>query len=292
MLYSDLIDELNCGVIEKENIFEKKGVLTAKLKYGSYLMNFDVKTKRDIETFRKPVGNYILINKISLNIITEQRVNYYANVLCEAMHNLKKDNEKPDKVLIVGLGNEDIQCDSLGVCVCEKISQIKPQFNNLYVYSTNVFGKTGIESYDIVESIVKNKKIDLVIIIDSLCAGAKERLNTSIQLTNAGISPGSGVNNTRRIINSKNLKCDVVAIGVPLMIYSSSFIFSSLKLENSELNKLREFKLKDSFYRKILMALNDGDELIVASSNIKEIVGVFADIIFKGILKYLIAISV
>lgn len=288
-MYSDLIDELNCGLIEKENVFKKSGVVTRCLKYSSYLMNFNVKTKFDIETFRKPIGNYVLINKIDLNSVNDLRINYYANVLAEAINNLSKFREKPDKILVVGLGNDDIQCDSLGVCVCEKISQIKPRFNNLFVYSTNVFGKTGIESYEIIESIVKNKKIDLVIVIDSLCAGAKERLNASIQLTNAGISPGSGVNNTRRVINSKNLKCDVLAIGVPLMIYSSSFIYSSLKLEDSDFGKLKEFKSQNNIYRKILKALEDNDgELIVASSNIKEVVNVFSEIIFKAILKHLI----
>ena len=288
MICSDLIDELNCGEIEKQKLLKKNCTVNKKLKYSSYYLEFNVKTQKDVEDFGKPLGDYFLINKIKTSDFNENKVNYYAKVLCGALINMLKKNITDTKVLVVGLGNDEIQCDSLGVRVCDKLSRVKERFEGFYVYETNVFGKTGIESYEIVEAIVKKKKIDIVIVIDSLCAGAEERLNASIQLTNAGISPGSGVMNSRKIICKKNLNCEVFAIGVPLMIYSSSFIYSALKSQNIDYDELTEKQTKNNIYGRLIRVLQQNNSLIVAASNIRVIVEIYSDIIFKAILKFLL----
>ena len=158
MIYSDLIDELNCGDIEKQGLFQKNCVINEKIKYSAYYLEFNVKTEKDVQNFGKPSGKYFLINKIKVNNFNENKVNYFSNVLCEALFNLLKNMLLPQKILVVGLGNEDIQCDSLGVRVCDKLSRVKERFEGLFVYETNVFGKTGIESFEIVEAIVKKSK--------------------------------------------------------------------------------------------------------------------------------------
>ena len=83
-------------------------------------------------------------------------------------------------------------------------------------------GNTGIESIAIIKSIVKDINPTKIIIIDSLKASNKERLIKTIQITNSGINPGSGINNSRGEISKKTIGCDVVAIGIPTVVDMST----------------------------------------------------------------------
>ena len=97
--------------------------------------------------------------------------------------------------------------------------------------------------------------------------------------------------NNRQIINKNNLKCEVLAIGVPLMIYANSFIYSALKKENIDYNELLKDKINNKNISKLIKVLDSQQSnLIVASTNIKEIVELYSDIIYKSIIKFLIKI--
>lgn len=135
-----------------------------------------------------------------------------------------------EKILVVGLGNTEITSDSVGPITAKKIlatRHITGQFaetiglknlKSVAVISPNVLGKTGIEVSELVLGAVNTVKPDAVIVIDALCSKSLNRLFSCIQLTDIGISPGSGVKNSRKELSKNTLGVPVVAIGVPTVV--------------------------------------------------------------------------
>lgn len=145
----------------------------------------------------------------------------------KAMKMLLNESEN---VLVVGLGNREITADSVGPKTAEKIlatRHIKGEFakkigltglKSVAVLVPNVLGNTGIEVQEILKGILRETKVDTIIVIDALCAKNTDRIFKTIQLTDSGIAPGSGVKNKRKEISKKKLGVKVIAIGVPTVI--------------------------------------------------------------------------
>ncbi len=133
-------------------------------------------------------------------------------------------------VLVTGLGNREITPDALGPATVLRViatrhinrelaKQINLKgLNPVAAIAPGVLGKTGIEAAEIIASVSKKIKPKAVIVIDALCAGCIERLGTTVQLSTAGITPGSGVKNSRSEISYNTLKVPVISIGVPTVI--------------------------------------------------------------------------
>lgn len=132
------------------------------------------------------------------------------------------------KCLIIGLGNINVTPDSLGPMVCDNVIITRHMFvtnqdvsdgiTEVSALAPGVMGTTGIETYDIVDAVLKRIAIDYVIVIDALAARVTERVNKTIQVTNAGITPGSGVGNSRKELSIKTIGKPVIAIGVPTVV--------------------------------------------------------------------------
>ena len=101
---------------------------------------------------------------------------------------------------------------------------VKEGMRKVSAISPGVMGTTGIETIDIVSSIVNSIKPKFIIVIDSLCASSVERLNRTIQITDSGIHPGSGVGNHRKEISKDTLNIPVIAIGVPTVVDASTIV--------------------------------------------------------------------
>lgn len=129
-----------------------------------------------------------------------------------------------DKVMAVGLGNPDLTADALGDRVFKRLAVNRHLNSERYLcaLTPNVLGMTGIESYDIISSVVERIKPDAVIAIDSLTAAAASRIASAFQVTDSGITPGSGVENHRQRLDSDSLGVRVISVGVPLVVYSST----------------------------------------------------------------------
>lgn len=145
---------------------------------------------------------------------------------------------KPKSVLVVGLGNPKLTADKFGVQVVNNILTTRHAFlsgmeqKNMCAVSklsTNVFGMTGLESYDIVKGVVDNIKPELVIIIDTLVASTQKRLCTNIQIANVGVVPGSGVENTRKELSKTTLGVNVITVGVPFVLFASDLVEQEMK---------------------------------------------------------------
>lgn len=179
----------------------------------------------------KPVGEYVTIQVpeiVNETDIFDGRLNTIAGVLRSLLPS------DVCSVLVAGLGNLDITADALGPkangyvlstrhLIENDNASMFGDFFNVAGISTGVLAHTGIESAEIVKGIVSEIKPSCVIAIDALAASSPERLGTTIQLSNTGISPGSGVGNHRYEISRKTLGIPVISIGIPTVVSSALF---------------------------------------------------------------------
>ncbi|GAB7386594.1 GPR endopeptidase [Bacillaceae bacterium] len=130
------------------------------------------------------------------------------------------------KALVVGLGNWNVTPDALGPLVVENLvvtrhlfelmpEQVGEGYREVSALSPGVLGITGIETSEIVFGVVERTKPDFVIAVDALASRSVERVNTTIQISDTGINPGSGVGNKRKALTKETLGIPVIAIGVP-----------------------------------------------------------------------------
>ena len=171
----------------------------------------------------RPKGTYLTIEADDIAGGDEEYAKEVISTLAGYIFKLLKrmnKNVKPEKVLVIGLGNRNITSDSLGPEVvdniCIKISE--GDETGVCTLSPGVMAQTGMETGEIVEGIVKKIHPDALVVIDALAAKSSERLNRTIQISNTGIAPGSGVGNHRNEITEKTMGIPVIAIGVPTVI--------------------------------------------------------------------------
>ena len=134
-------------------------------------------------------------------------------------------------ILVVGLGNRHISSDSFGVKTASGVIATRGLMNlkrEVSVVTPSVFGLTGIESAEMVKSIVKTVCPDVVVAIDTLCAIEHKNLVTNFQLSNGGFVPGAGVGNNRMEINENSVGVPVITIGVPFVVYAKSFVVDAI----------------------------------------------------------------
>lgn len=144
-----------------------------------------------------------------------------------------------DKCLIIGLGNANSTPDSLGPKVVDSVIVTKHLFDldgvevldgyrNVSCIKPSVLALTGIETKDIISGVISKSKPDFVIIIDALASSSISRVNKTIQITDAGIFPGSGVGNSRGELSSKTLGVPVIAIGVPTVVDAVTIVSDTI----------------------------------------------------------------
>lgn len=182
-----------------------------------------VVNEKSAEKIGKNAGRYITYDSFVVNEFREHEFIRLEEQLCNGI----KEFVDGDSVLVVGLGNAMLSADALGVKTCEKINVTRgfcDEIRQTSAISPGVMGNTGIESFEVVYGVVNHVKPDCVIVVDSLCAGASSRLLSSFQISDSGITPGSGVGNNRARIDKSTLGCKVVSIGVPTVVYASTLV--------------------------------------------------------------------
>ena len=194
-----------------------------------------VETKEAEQIIGKPMGKYITLES---ETFLEEDDSYYED-MSEALHFVLRDFIKEeDRVLIVGLGNDKVTPDALGPLVVENIfitrhlkqyDLIKEDTIEMSGLVPGVMAQTGMEAVEIVRGVVKEAKPTKVVVIDALCARNSSRLNKTIQISNTGISPGSGVRNHRKAMNEETIGVPVIAIGVPTVISVPSIVRDSME---------------------------------------------------------------
>ena len=150
--------------------------------------------------------------------------------------------KEKDSVLVIGLGNDKITPDSLGPLTIDNILVTKYLFNigdvekgyqNVCTFKPSVTGSTGIETIKMLKTLAKVSEAKCLIIIDALAASSIDRVNKTIQITDTGIHPGSGVNNNRGEVSKKTLNIPVIAIGIPTIVDAKTIVIDTFtKLTN------------------------------------------------------------
>lgn len=170
---------------------------------------------------RRPQGRYTTLETTSVVSGCEEEFPRVSDALASCLREYCKGC---DKILAVGLGNPDLTADALGDRVFKRLNvtrHLNPR-KYLCALTPNVLGMTGIESFDIIAAVTERIMPDAVVVIDSLTAAAPSRIASAFQVTDSGITPGSGVENHRRRLDRNSLGVNVVSVGVPLVVYSST----------------------------------------------------------------------
>lgn len=212
-----------------------------------------IENEHGVQEMGRPQGTYITIDAPEIrnnNYLVHQEI---IKILADKLINLMKLPENAS-ILLVGLGNWNATPDALGPQVIDKSLVTRHLFNytpeelqgklrKVSAIAPGVLGITGIETAEIIRGIVEHVKPDLVIAIDALAAGSLDRIGTSIQISDTGISPGSGVGNRRTGINEETLGCRVIAIGLPTVVNAAIIAHNCLDA------LLDELKTSPSLYR-------------------------------------------
>ncbi len=206
---------------------EIKGIENEVKKYKRMTISrLEVKTNDAQFHLQKPKGTYITIELPSLTDDfkeTDERLKIIAENIISLL---------PEKglILVAGIGNLDITADALGPKSSSKILATRhisgeiarsiglDKLRPVAVLTPGVLGQTGIETSELISSVVKKIKPSAVVVIDALASRKLERLGCTMQISNTGISPGAGVGNNRMKLNEETLGVPVIAIGVPTVV--------------------------------------------------------------------------
>ncbi len=199
-----------------------------------------IKDEKGAQAMGKPIGTYITIEAPEINQSDED---YHKPASEEIAKNLRKlaGDLKEDEVLVVGLGNREVTPDALGPQVVDNLFvtrhlireygnefKEKNRLGTVSAISPGVMAQTGMETVEIIKGIIKETKPKLLIVIDALAARNMDRLNSTIQLTDTGISPGSGIGNNRKALNEESLGTRVIALGVPTVVDAATIVSDTL----------------------------------------------------------------
>ncbi len=231
------------GVVLEEDYDEEREIKITTVK---------IETENGAKTMGKPVGTYITMEAPNMAVPDE---GYHEEISAELLKHMKQfvNLEKEDySVLVVGLGNRKVTPDALGPYVVDNLNITRHIVKEYGKYAMGedtahlisaivpgVMGQTGMETVEIIRGIVTETKPDLIIAIDALAARSSRRLNSTIQIADTGINPGSGVGNHRTAITQETVGAPVIAIGVPTVVDAATIVNDTMEnliraLETSE----------------------------------------------------------
>ncbi len=268
-------------IYREENNIEVKGVSVDVVEENNYtITTVEVLDKNGSEQIGKPIGKYITVDVPKLKNTDEDLKDEISIILAKQIKSLT-EVYSPMKILIIGLGNWNVSPDALGPKVVDRVlvtRQFFLNFNkefdetmaNVAAMSPGVMGVTGIETQDIVMGIVDKIKPDLLIAIDALASRKMSRINTTIQLSNVGISPGSGVGNKRSALNKESLGIPVIAIGIPTVVNAATMINDTMDLI---INSMKETADQGGEFYSLLDKLSNEDRYALIEEMLNPFMG-------------------
>ena len=233
MMYTDLAVEIQeeCsgrqgeipGVVLEQYKEDGKGIRVTKIQ---------IQTADGAKRMGRPIGNYMTLESADKEHSDEHSDKNLSgtklpdtNLLASYINELLPSSA--NSFLIVGLGNANMTADALGPLTIEKMAQSgMASYTSMIV--PGVFAQTGMESCEIIQGIVQQTSPDCIITIDALAARSAFRLGTTVQLTDTGIRPGSGVGNARKGITKENMKIPVIAIGIPTVVSAAAIVSDAM----------------------------------------------------------------
>lgn len=226
------------------------GVKAAKSKLEGYpLTRVDILDQRGEEALGKPRGSYLTID---LTTFWQRKADFFERAVRAVGGQLKELLPAEGPALVIGLGNAAMTPDAVGplavdsVLVTRHLISAMPRqfagFRPVAVFRTGVLGTTGVESAEAVRGLVAEVRPALVIAIDALASRRVGRVCCTVQLSDTGIIPGSGVGNHRAALNRETLGVPVLAVGVPTVVDAATL--AADLLEESGIAEFDEKRLR------------------------------------------------
>lgn len=219
---------------------EMRGVIVNTYSAASdtvQVTHVQITTKNGAKSMGKPIGTYITLEADNLTEPDEDYHREVSKVIAKQLKHLLPNFEEEKSILVVGLGNRDVTADALGPEVVDHLNITRHMLRQFgpAAYSCNkvhqissivpgVMGKTGMETAEIIRGVVASTTPDVIVVIDALAARSTRRLTRTIQITNTGIQPGSGVGNHRDSLTEESLGVPVIAIGIPTVVDAATIV--------------------------------------------------------------------
>ena len=213
-----------------------------------------IETENGARAMGKPVGTYVTIEAPNMSVPDEG----YHREISEALagHLRQMLAGLSGGILVVGLGNRDVTPDALGPDVVSNLhitrhmikefgraSQQLAQEQEISAIVPGVMAQTGMETLEIIRGVVRETSPAAVIAVDALAARSTRRLNRTIQITDTGISPGSGVGNHRNAINQETLGVPVLAVGVPTVVDAATIVNDTMEELIDQMDRSDDMRL-------------------------------------------------
>lgn len=224
---------------EEDNV-ELKGVRVKEEERGENIKITEVviETENGAKAMGKPKGIYTTIEAPEMADGEEGYHREISKVLAEVLRTMMPQGEKEElSILVVGLGNREVTPDALGPKVVDNMLITRHVIQEFGKYALGeehsnlissivpgVMAQTGMESVEIVRGVMKEAQPDYIVAVDALAARSVKRLNRTIQITNTGINPGSGVGNHRHALNQESMGVPVIAIGIPTVVDAATIV--------------------------------------------------------------------
>ena len=266
---------------------------------GVEVYQVQVNTPAAARALGKAMGRYVTLDATDEAFSDMDRREHLAKALAQEIKKLLPGDF--GTALVVGLGNARATPDALGpkalemVMVTRHLIEYMPEavderLRPVAAYAPGVLGVTGLETAEVVRGVVKRIKPGVVICIDALAARSAARVGNTLQLSDTGIQPGSGLGNMRSALNAKTLGCPVLALGVPTVVYASTIaqdafqqMLDALKEEGGgEFGAFTRAVSRDDLLALLRQAAGAGD-MVVTPKNIDELVAQAASVLALGL---------
>ncbi len=200
-----------------------------------------IETENAAKQMGKPKGTYITLEASAMSQPDERGHREVSIQLAHVLRKMLPQKKGKLSVLIAGLGNRMVTPDALGPQTVEHLCITRHMIREFgpYAYENpdtpyissivpGVMGQTGMETVEIIRGIVENIQPDVLVVIDALAARSAKRLGRTIQITDTGINPGSGVGNHRNSITKDTIGIPVIAIGIPTVVEAATIVNDSM----------------------------------------------------------------
>lgn len=278
---SDLAIESKGRFLSKKN---KGGEYSEEEKDWGTVCRLNISSKALEKKYGREKGHYVTVFCESIALMDEGSIESLSKSLSmeiEAMISASVQEKKGERlsVFVVGLGNAEITADSIGPLTVRELTVTRhlrsfyekilgeDWFASVCALTPGVLAQTGIESYITVRELTKSISPDAVIVIDALCARSCERLGSTFQISDTGISPGAGIGNIQKGINKGVLGVPVIAIGVPTVVDSATLVCDAIERAGVDIDSEKLLGVLDN-ERRFFVSPKECDLIVKAASKI------------------------
>ncbi len=268
------------------------GAFYSEAEYGRITVaRLEISKESAAKELGKSPGHYVTVSFPSHGEIESTEKEELIACVCNEIKNLaeKMHGENISKILVAGLGNRKITSDALGPLCTDNLHITRHlntergeiiYFPEVSALAPGVLGQTGIETLELIKGATERCSPDIVIVVDALASRSVARLARTVQLSSTGISPGSGIGNHRKKIDTESVGYPVMAIGVPTVVDSATLVLDAL--ERAGISEYPE---------SLTTVLEEGQSFFVTLKDTDLAVNELASIIFEALNRFFAVIS-